>query len=61
MRWRTANKRKRRNFWKRRGHTHIRFNKGSWTWLGLHDHFMKGFIAHIPYSREQPRAYRYYL
>lgn len=53
--WRTARKRARRN--RQQGRTLIVFNRGNWTWPGLHE---DGLVVHLPYEREQPNAYRKY-
>ena len=61
MRFKTARKRRIRNVWKRRGHAHIEFNRGSYTWFELiSPDGVKCGAMHIPFERSQPRAYRYY-
>lgn len=60
MRLRTANKRRNRNIWKKRGHVHISFNPGHYTWFDLiHEGHNEGPM-HIPFDRSQPRAYTNY-
>lgn len=61
MRIRTVNARKRRNFWKRKVHAHIRFNRGIWLRHDVIDPTGEWPEAQQTIDgREQPRAYRVY-
>lgn len=54
MNWKTARKRRKRQFWNRRGHTHLVFNRGNYTRPEIDP---DGMSFHVPFEREQPRAY----
>lgn len=62
MKIRTAHARRRRNFWRRKGHTHIRFNRGIWIRKEIVDPegISMGQAQCTISGDEQPRAYRYY-
>jgi hypothetical protein len=58
MRISTSNKRRRRNRWKRRGHTLLHASRGIWFRMPLE---LAGLGAQCTASgKEQPTFYRYY-
>lgn len=62
MRLKTANARRRRNFWKRKGCAHIRFNQGIWLRQEIVDpeNISLGMAQQVLGGGEQPHAYVYY-
>lgn len=62
MRLKTCNKRKRRNFWKRRGCTHVRMNRGIWLRTEIVDPSgnYPGYAQQTIDGHESPKWYRWY-
>lgn len=58
MKIRTANKRRRRNFWKRKGHAHFKASRG--IWLILPPELVALGAQCTLSGHEQPKFYRVY-